>query len=475
MAKTLSNHDRVNLELFVMLDCPYGIDAERILVPLALAFPDKIELKVVYIAEPVNEATAPSKPLECSTAPDSPGFAPPQPSEKSLLQEELAAQILIREYLPDRYLDYLLARLQTPDDVPWPTVAQSVGIQPDMVQLWIQGQEHLPLLATDYERCLEKDIYASPTLFINDREYTGSFSANGLLRQWCEAQSETSAYCNNLPRCFTDLDCPSDTYCTDAGKPSARCIPRPTTPVKLTVLSDRNCRTCVSRQIVDSARYLLPKLILQPVDIQSATGQFLINRLILEQLPVYLFDFSIEEASPVFQSLHSILEKTAFGYLVDPDIHERPLHWKRAEKSGSLEFWFQPGDSASDQAERWWAKQVESGTFPMTPEIHFIVPDATEVLRPRYSLVPSHTMETLKMVRQLTPLQKDLYSRCRRWGIKPEDIIQDNRLRSERDFIKPGGGALLKGQIWFQGWSPTTPARIFYEMNIAPATIRKAS
>ena len=50
--------ERVRLDLFAMSLCPYGMEAERALLPLARHLVDHVELRIHYIADEVGESTA---------------------------------------------------------------------------------------------------------------------------------------------------------------------------------------------------------------------------------------------------------------------------------------------------------------------------------------------------------------------------------------------------------------------------------
>ena len=55
LRSAVQEREKVHLELFVMLDCPYGIEAERILLPLAMEFPNRIDLEVRFLSDVRNE------------------------------------------------------------------------------------------------------------------------------------------------------------------------------------------------------------------------------------------------------------------------------------------------------------------------------------------------------------------------------------------------------------------------------------
>jgi hypothetical protein len=166
--------------------------------------------------------------------------------------------------------------LKSAEETDWREIARGAGIEPEMIEVWLQAGEAEELLAAGIARGVELGIVASPTLLIEGREYEGILQSSQLPRSLCEDLELDSDFCRALPRCFSDLDCPQPlTYCQNGGMPEAKCAPRPDTPVTLSVLSDRLCQTCVSPLILDSARYLLPRLSVQAIEIESVTGESL--------------------------------------------------------------------------------------------------------------------------------------------------------------------------------------------------------
>lgn len=454
----------VRLELFVMLDCPYGIDAEHILLPLAMDFPDKIDLKIRFLSDVRNENPSDPEAIQCLASPESGLDIPAMEPKSSSLAQQLRIQILIREYLPERFGDYLSLWLRGGGEIDWREIARGIGIAPEMIEAWLQAGEAEELLAADIARGVELGIDASPTLLIEGREYDGILQSSQLPRSLCEALELDSEFCRDLPRCFSDPDCPQPlTYCQNGGTREAKCVPRPDTPVTLTVLSDRLCQTCVSPLILDSARYLLPRLSVQTIEIESASGESLARALEADRLPVYLFDFRIRDASPVFEKLKPILMQTDFGYVVDPSIHERPLFCKRPLEQDALDLWFHPREPDSDKAERWWREYVQAATPEIDLRVHFWIENPTEALQPHYNLVPSASGE-LNLVRGLTPEQKEILSLYQAWGLGWEALEEDAREQADLEFLNSRGGALIRNRTWFPGWPPSSILRIFREL-----------
>lgn len=490
----------VEMELFVMMDCPYGIEAERRIIPLALAFPERIRLRVTFMPEADLPAATGEERLSPDCLPDAAPALPheaQEPREGEFLEEQLR-QVLIREYMPERFLDYVLNRLAFPPQAPWSEVAESAGLEPAMLREWLRSGEGLALLQQDGERYRQRGIYASPTLLVEGREYPGALTSAALLRQWCAAAGPEHPFCRSLPKCYSDADCDAPReYCADLGTPSARCAERPVVPVTLTILDSLKCRSCFSDLVIGSVKQLFVEPTICWLDVDSRQGRQWAEHNGLERIPAYFFSPSIEASTPVFEDLKPILRETAEGYLLDPGLLEAPLLWQRERLPGRLELWFHPGQPGSDAAEAWWAERLPSATQPLEAEAHYVIEDPTAFLQPHFSLEALPGSDTLVLSPRLSEEQLDLLHRYALWRLAPAtlarylqegkrlpedfqppegwettlrtvapDALRDDiRLCLRRPFIEAGGGALVHNQLWIARWNAGTIPRIFYELH----------
>lgn len=498
-AAALEGGRPVEMELFVMMDCPYGIEAERRIIPLALAFPERIRLRVTFMPEAALLSATEEKrpPPDClPDAASSLSREMQEPGERDFLEEQLR-QILIREYMPERFLDYVLNRLTFPPEAPWSEVAESVGLESALLREWLRSGEGLALLRQDGERYRQRGIYASPTLLVEGREYPGALTSAALLCQWCAAAGPEHPFCRSLPECYSDADCDAPReFCADPGTAKARCAERPKVPVTLTILDSLRCRSCFSDLVIGSVKQLFVEPTIRWLDVDSQQGRRWAERNGLERIPAYFFSPSIEASTPVFEDLKPILRGTAEGYLLDPGLLEAPLLWQRERLPGRVELWFHPGQPGSDAAEAWWAQYVASATQPLEAEAHYVIEDPTAFLRPHFSLEALTGSDTLVLSPRLSEEQLDLLRRYALWrfapatlarylqdgkrlpedfqapeeweatlqAVAPDALRSDIRLCLRRPFIEAGGGALVHNQVWIPRWDAGTIPRIFYEL-----------
>ncbi len=147
-AKETAKTKNLNLDLFVMSQCPYGVKAEKSILSALemLGYPRNIRLNIYFICSKED------------------GRWTSLHGDAEL--EEDKRQLVIMKYFPDRYYDYLNSRLSHYYDEQWRKDCLVSNIPPDSVEVLLEkyGDD---LLEKNASVALEKNITASPTLFIN--------------------------------------------------------------------------------------------------------------------------------------------------------------------------------------------------------------------------------------------------------------------------------------------------------------------
>jgi len=140
-----------NLKLFVMSKCPFGIEAENEILPLARK--RKVEVEIYYIAS-YNKQRKEWESLHGTAE-----------------AEEDMRQLCIKKYFPEKYFDYILLRNKNVHSSLWEKVARKVGIDDEKIRecQYNQGEE---LLRKNSKFSEELGINASPTiLWENTRRF----------------------------------------------------------------------------------------------------------------------------------------------------------------------------------------------------------------------------------------------------------------------------------------------------------------
>jgi len=146
---------KVEMELFVMSMCPYGIKAEERLLPLVEEFQSEVDFSLRYIVHPAEEGSDQFTAMH--------GI--PE-------MEENLRQIVIGQQQPEALFDYLLCRAKHIKQS-WETCATETGVDIALVARLTGGEQAAQTLAEHYERAREAQAFASPTLLVSGREING--------------------------------------------------------------------------------------------------------------------------------------------------------------------------------------------------------------------------------------------------------------------------------------------------------------
>ncbi len=140
--------DTLEVELFVMSQCPHGVEAEKSILNALdlLGYPDEVRLSIYFICQRKGKRWVSLH------------------GEVEL--EENKRQLVIKRFFPNRFFDYLKSRLTHYYDDSWRKDALVAGIPLDSVEVLVEryGAE---LLDQNARVALERGIESSPTLFVN--------------------------------------------------------------------------------------------------------------------------------------------------------------------------------------------------------------------------------------------------------------------------------------------------------------------
>lgn len=164
LASRIARMGKPTLELFVMSYCPFGVQAEKKIIPIVKKFGDAIDFKLQFIAQ---EKETPSA-QDITPFTSLHGY--PEVAEN-------IRQLLIAKEYPDRYLDYILCRGKKLDKS-WEDCAQKLGIDVAKIQALFDAPEAAQLFRENITRAAELGIKASPTILVDNHK----FGANQLLR-----------------------------------------------------------------------------------------------------------------------------------------------------------------------------------------------------------------------------------------------------------------------------------------------------
>lgn len=306
-----------HIELFVMSQCPYGIEAEKVIIPVIKEFGDQIDFHLYFIAEEAGDENSEifSQNLEEKEFNPSEGIYNGLELDKCRGEavyeggrfkslhgqaeiEEDIRQTIIAQYYPQRFLDYLLHRAENYHQDDWEQAAVSAWIDCDQVKQLVKDEGE-NLFLENIQRAKEMNISASPTLLINGKRTQGPISQWSFSRILCR-QNYHAQNCPKIPVCGHDFDCRSEDrvgVCLNPDTPGARCRFTDPISVKLEVIKAADCPLCDHKPFLQWAEKAFPGIETIEIDPNTSEGKKLIQNYSVRALPAYFFDPNIQKTA----------------------------------------------------------------------------------------------------------------------------------------------------------------------------------
>lgn len=185
-AAEIQKSDKPKAELFVMSFCPYGVQAENIMEPVADLLGKKADIKVRFIAKSGDTVDSIQSLHGAAEA-----------------GEDLRQLCIMKNY-PDKYWGYLssfnkdcypLYRDETALNSCWKASAASAGINATKIESCVNA-DALALLKLDERAANAYGVGGSPTLIINGVTYSGARTSDGYKNAICSAFNNPPAECS---------------------------------------------------------------------------------------------------------------------------------------------------------------------------------------------------------------------------------------------------------------------------------------
>lgn len=351
------------VELFVMSMCPYAIRAENELLPWAKEMKEFVELRVQFIAhEQHTDGTVRTEARRqaaggLALAQDEQCAGEPEPTEGPFWSlhgqpevEESIRQAVILDIYPEKAFDYILCRnreIRSPD---WRACAIENGIDPDRVEIMLQGPDGEEIFRRNIARAAELGLTASPTVYVDGQRHTGRRSAEGVLAGLCAVRPD-AAVCTEQPKCVDDSDCdrPGKVgVCVDAGTLRARCEIRNPVVFDVTVINAprEDCPLCYSGPGLRSILQVFPYARVRSLAWEDQHAQAFVERYRLEAFPAYLFGQPVREA-PRFERIRAHLTDVGDHLVLDTGLNAMSYFPYRQAKRGGIDLWVEPHGESS--------------------------------------------------------------------------------------------------------------------------------
>jgi predicted DsbA family dithiol-disulfide isomerase len=255
-----ANAGAVKVDLFVMSQCPYGVQAEQAFADVVAKFGRDIDFKVEYIgkAGPDGNLTSMHGPNE--------------------VMGDLVQVCAMKH--SNKWFDFIACQNKNMKEVAtnWEACAAEVGVPADKIGACAKGDEGKQLLAASFKKAEEIGARGSPTIMIGGQKHQGGRRPADLMKAICAAyQGQKPAACNDIPE---------------------------SPKVNVTILSDKRCGAdCNTQKLEGQIRSKVANPVLKTVDYSDAEGKKLFDQIKPAKLPAAIFDATLDadkEASAAF-------------------------------------------------------------------------------------------------------------------------------------------------------------------------------
>jgi len=316
--------DSTVYDLYVMSLCPFGFTAVAELSDLHRAFP-KRTLNVWFIGRVDGDNLSSMR------------------GEPEMYDETL--WLGVKELYPKRYMDFLYKRGHSKASTE--DLIKEMKLDFEKIRSWAD-KEGRAELREHYIHSVNRNINASPTLFVNNDRYSGRISGGQMVRAKCSTASVTPQFCKEYQECSDDNDCYIKGKlgkCVNpgkSGKERAACEYWDDITFTFTVLVADSTIDSPERQVIDWCERTLPGAKTRIVKFSSEEGE----RLIKQHNPPALPFFHIEKAAEWahrFSTVRERLEPAADGgYQLKRGGFRENYFPQRVEKPGLIELYADP-------------------------------------------------------------------------------------------------------------------------------------
>lgn len=250
------NPGAVQVELFVMSQCPYGVQAEAAFVDVVKKLGNDLDFKVEYVGRKMPNG-------DLST----------MHGAKELKGN--IVQACAMKHAPTKWWDFILCQNENWKEVDsnWEACATKVGVPNDKLAACADGEEGKSLVAASFDKANtpgpdgKPRATGSPTIYINGEKYQGARRAGDIMRTICSKYATQPAACKDIP---------------EAPK------------VNVTVLSDARCKDCNTRGIEGTIKQKIANPVVTKLDYSDAAGKKLFDEVKPGKLPALIFDATLD-------------------------------------------------------------------------------------------------------------------------------------------------------------------------------------
>jgi hypothetical protein len=169
------------LDLFIMSQCPYGVQAADSMKEVLAAFKGDMQFNLHFIGQLDNAG------------------APMSLHGAAEVEEDLR-EICAEKYYPqdNKFMDYVWCRDKDLKSADWAACANGSGMDADKIRACAEGGEGKGLLSDSFRLGDSLHIFSSPTFFLNNKKLFNAVTAAEIQSAYCETNK-------GLPGCSKTL------------------------------------------------------------------------------------------------------------------------------------------------------------------------------------------------------------------------------------------------------------------------------
>ncbi|MBN2529000.1 MAG: thioredoxin domain-containing protein [Deltaproteobacteria bacterium] len=269
--------EEVTIDLFVMSQCPYGVQAVEGFMPLLEKFDGQVGININYIGQKKPDGSLSS-----------------MHGDKEVQGD--ISQLCAKEVAPStkEYWDFMKCVNEKWREIPThdEECAKKVKLDVAKWKTCKDGEKGKELLSKSFDLATKKQATGSPSIIIGEEKYTGNRSAQAMEQFICGkfGKDKGLKYCDNM---------------------------EPPAEVKLIALTDKRCgEACNVDNMIKSLNGIFMGLKATTMDWSDAEAQKIAKAAKVDKLPALLFDASVQKDEGGFKHMERWLTKTGDYYLV---------------------------------------------------------------------------------------------------------------------------------------------------------------
>lgn len=276
-----ANPGAVKVELFVMSQCPYGVQAEALFEDVVKKLGNDVDFRLEFVGQKLPDGSLKSM------------------HGANELKGNIIQACAMKYGARDKAYDMILCQNKNYKEVAtnWEACAQQAGLPVDKIATCANGQEGNDLMVASFDRANAKDeqgqpvATGSPTIRINGKKYAGNRKSNDIFRAVCaEFQGKQPEACASIPE---------------------------SPKVNVTLLTDKRCKDCDTKRMEGSIKQKISNPVITTVDYTDPAGKKIFDAVKPVNLPAIVFDATLDKDKDAMMAFSRGL-KTAGDYKVAP-------------------------------------------------------------------------------------------------------------------------------------------------------------